>query len=36
VKREVAGAFPQSSTFDHHIENVTVIIREAATHRLNV
>jgi len=25
LKREVAGAFPQSSTFDHYIENVTVI-----------
>ena len=27
---EVAGAFPQSSTFDHHIEDVTVIIGETA------
>ena len=31
LKREVARAFPQSSTFDHHIENVTVVIGEAAT-----
>ena len=31
LKREVARTFPQSSTFDHHIENVTVIIGEAAT-----
>lgn len=27
LKREVARAFPQSSTFDHHIENVTLIKR---------
>ena len=30
LKMEVAGAFPQSSTFDHHIEDVTVIIGETA------
>ena len=31
LKMEVAGTFPQSSTFDHHIEDVTVIIGETAT-----
>ena len=31
LKREVTRAFPQSSTFDHHIDNVTVVIGEAAT-----